>query len=72
MADFDLFMVHVPVPLKYVDPAERYPSGWYNDAASTKVVIRAQTYPSGEIVIFILLYRENTVPGDMEGLRRTR
>lgn len=25
---FDLFLIHFPVSLKYVDPAERYPPGW--------------------------------------------
>ncbi|KAH8700568.1 putative D-xylose reductase [Talaromyces proteolyticus] len=25
---FDLFLIHFPVALKYVDPAERYPPGW--------------------------------------------
>ncbi|PKY04918.1 aldo/keto reductase family protein [Aspergillus campestris IBT 28561] len=25
---FDLYIVHFPVSLKYVDPAERYPPGW--------------------------------------------
>lgn len=27
---FDLFLIHFPVALKYVDPAERYPPGWAN------------------------------------------
>ncbi|QKX53398.1 uncharacterized protein TRUGW13939_00477 [Talaromyces rugulosus] len=27
---FDLFLIHFPVALKYVDPAERYPPGWTN------------------------------------------
>ncbi|KAJ7122997.1 Aldo keto reductase [Mycena epipterygia] len=26
---FDLFLVHFPIALKYVDPAERYPPGWF-------------------------------------------
>ena len=25
---FDLFLIHFPVALKWVDPAERYPPGW--------------------------------------------
>jgi len=28
---FDLYIVHFPVALKYVDPAERYPPGWAVD-----------------------------------------
>ncbi|KAF8528304.1 NADP-dependent oxidoreductase domain-containing protein [Gautieria morchelliformis] len=41
---FDLFLVHFPIPLKYVDPAERYPPEWYNDAAKTKVVLQKTSY----------------------------
>jgi D-xylose reductase len=25
---FDMYMIHFPIPLQYVDPAERYPPGW--------------------------------------------
>ncbi|CAH1762245.1 11008_t:CDS:2 [Entrophospora sp. SA101] len=28
----DLYLIHFPVSLKYVDPKERYPTGWYYDA----------------------------------------
>jgi len=35
---FDLFLVHFPISLKYVDPAERYPPEWWIDEAKTKVV----------------------------------
>ena len=34
---FDLFLVHFPVSLKYVDPAERYPPEWWGDAKKTQV-----------------------------------
>ena len=44
--DFDLFLVHFPISLKYVDPSERYPPEWWNDAAKTKVVLRAFLYPA--------------------------
>lgn len=27
----DLYLVHFPIPLKYVDPAVRYPPGWIHD-----------------------------------------
>lgn len=33
---FDLFLIHFPVSLKYVDPAERFPPGWH--AADGKTV----------------------------------
>ncbi|KAI9473705.1 MAG: 4-dihydromethyltrisporate dehydrogenase [Benjaminiella poitrasii] len=26
---FDLYLIHFPVPLKYVDPSEKYPPEWY-------------------------------------------
>lgn len=29
---FDLFIVHFPIALKYVDPSVRYPPGWTNEA----------------------------------------
>jgi len=28
---FDLFLIHFPISLKYVDPATRYPPGWAHD-----------------------------------------
>ncbi|KAF2497945.1 Aldo/keto reductase [Lophium mytilinum] len=34
---FDLYYIHFPVSLKYVDPKVRYPPGWYFDDAGTKV-----------------------------------
>ena len=34
---FDLWVIHFPVALKYVDPKTRYPPGWYYDDASTKI-----------------------------------
>ncbi|KAF7303322.1 Aldo-ket-red domain-containing protein [Mycena kentingensis (nom. inval.)] len=38
---FDLFLVHFPVALKYVDPAERYPPMWW--AADMKTVTLQDT-----------------------------
>lgn len=35
---FDLFLVHFPVSLKYVDPSVRYPPEWWNDAEKTIVI----------------------------------
>jgi len=37
---FDLLLVHFPISLKHVDPAERHPCMWWNDAALTKVVLQ--------------------------------
>ena len=28
---FDLFLVHYPIALAYVDPKHRYPPEWYGD-----------------------------------------
>jgi len=35
--DFDLFLVHFPIALKYVDPATRYPPEWWNNPEKTEV-----------------------------------
>ncbi|KAG9285569.1 hypothetical protein G9A89_006557 [Geosiphon pyriformis] len=34
----DLYLIHFPISLKYVDPAIRYPPGWYYDPAVEKAV----------------------------------
>ena len=36
---FDLFLVHFPISLKYVDPNHRYPPEWFGD--DSKVHFRA-------------------------------
>lgn len=28
---FDLYLIHFPIALQYVDPSDRYPSEWYGD-----------------------------------------
>jgi len=28
---FDLFLIHFPISLAYVDPAHRYPPEWFGD-----------------------------------------
>ncbi|KAH8813254.1 putative NAD(P)H-dependent D-xylose reductase xyl1 [Xylogone sp. PMI_703] len=38
---FDLFIVHFPVALKYVDPSVRYPPGWNYDGKSEVVLSNA-------------------------------
>jgi len=35
---FDLYLIHFPVALEYVSPETRYPPGWFNDDAGTKIV----------------------------------
>ncbi|KAI1634885.1 NADP-dependent oxidoreductase domain-containing protein [Biscogniauxia mediterranea] len=39
---FDLYLIHFPGALKYVDPAERYPPGWHYDPEAA-VVVRSST-----------------------------
>jgi D-xylose reductase len=34
---FDLFLIHFPVALEYVDPEVRYPPGWHYDDAGTEI-----------------------------------
>jgi D-xylose reductase len=31
---FDLYLIHFPIGLKYVDPSVRYPPGWYHDGVT--------------------------------------
>ncbi|OJD26506.1 hypothetical protein ACJ73_02118 [Blastomyces percursus] len=38
---FDLYIVHFPVALKYVDPDVRYPPGWFSDGRSSIVTSNA-------------------------------
>ncbi|KAK3166648.1 hypothetical protein OEA41_009773 [Lepraria neglecta] len=34
----DLYLVHIPIAAKYVDPTKRYPPGWSIDGESAKVI----------------------------------
>lgn len=34
---FDLYLIHFPVALEYVDPSQRYPPGWHYDDAGTEM-----------------------------------
>lgn len=34
---FDLYIVHFPIALKYVDPSVRYPPGWHNEAGELEL-----------------------------------
>lgn len=34
---FDLFIIHFPVALKYVDPAVRYPPGWFQEGDKVEI-----------------------------------
>lgn len=39
---FDLFLIHFPISLKYVEPSHRYPPEWFGDDG--KVYLRASCY----------------------------
>jgi len=41
---FDLFLVHFPISLKYVDKSERYPPEWYYDPATKSVELQNTPY----------------------------
>jgi len=36
IAYFDLYLVHFPIALQYVDPAHRYPPEWFDDAGAVR------------------------------------
>lgn len=38
---FDLYLIHFPISLKYVDPSVRYPPGWASDDGKTIIPGRA-------------------------------
>lgn len=38
---FDLYLIHFPISLKYVDPSVRYPPGWASDDGKTIISGRA-------------------------------
>jgi len=40
---FDLYLVHFPVALAYVDPAHRYPPEWWGDDGKSVTVRRSQS-----------------------------
>ncbi|KKA26228.1 hypothetical protein TD95_000030 [Thielaviopsis punctulata] len=40
---FDLYLIHFPVALAWVDPAVRYPPGWHYDDAGTEIRMSTAT-----------------------------
>ena len=64
---FDLFLVHFPVALEYVDPKHRYPPEWWGDDRKT-VNLRTFNYlifPSREASAPTCVIRKYAFPGDM-------
>jgi len=41
---FDLFLIHFPIALAYVDPSHRYPPEWFGDDG--KVYLRKPWAPT--------------------------
>jgi diketogulonate reductase-like aldo/keto reductase len=76
---FDLFLVHFPVALAYVDPEHRYPPEWWGDDKKS-VNLRAFHFyliHSSAILVLTRAIRKHAIPGDMGrhgriGLRGTR
>jgi hypothetical protein len=77
---FDLFLVHFPVALAYVDPKHRYPPEWWGDdkkSVNLRMFQSFSLYPS----VFqesscLRATRKYAIPGDMGshgriGRRRT-
>jgi hypothetical protein len=61
---FDLFLVHFPIALAYVDPKHRYPPEWWGD--DRKVNIRTfSIILLPRIIVLIHAIRKYAIPGDM-------
>ncbi len=44
----DLYLIHFPICLKYVDPAVRYPAGWFYDPAAPNPKMEVDAVPIRE------------------------
>jgi D-xylose reductase len=44
----DLYLIHFPICLKYVDPAVRYPAGWFYDPAAAEPKMEIDLVPIQE------------------------
>jgi D-xylose reductase len=44
----DLYLVHFPIPLRYVDPAARYPPGWFFDPSAAAPAMEWSRVPVGD------------------------
>ena len=57
---FDLYIIHFPISLRYVDPSVRYPPGWASDDGKTVIPGRAtiqETWTAMETLVDIGLAR---------------
>lgn len=61
---FDLFLVHFPISLEYVDPNHRYPPEWWGD--DKKVHLGMCSSPKhGSISVLTSLRSQCLLPGDL-------
>ena len=44
----DLYLMHFPIPLRYVDPATRYPPGWFFDPSASTPCMEFSRVPLGD------------------------
>jgi len=72
---FDLFLVHFPIALAYVDPKHRYPPEWWGEVGRT-VNLRTfrlffrYLFLSSTIVVLTHAIRKHAIPRDMGRHRR--
>jgi D-xylose reductase len=44
----DLYLIHFPITLQYVDPGLRYPPGWFYDPQAASPIMKATSVPIAE------------------------
>lgn len=72
---FDLFLVHFPIALAYVEPEHRYPPEWWGDDG--KVHLRTfnqspfMSFFLPRIIVLTHPIRKYAIPGDMGRHGRT-
>jgi D-xylose reductase len=44
----DLYLIHFPIPLRFVEPATRYPPGWFFDPAAASPSMEWSRVPIGD------------------------
>jgi D-xylose reductase len=55
---FDLYLIHFPVALKYLDPAHKYPAEWFQDEG--KIPFRKYRFQVKKELDFADWVQENT------------
>lgn len=66
---FDLFLVHFPIALAYVEPEHRYPPEWWGDDGKVHLRTLRPLFTSAflplRIVVLTHATRKYTISGDM-------